>query len=68
MRYAIHRRVPSSTSRTFMASDSVVNGLLIEVVRHSTGETAHGLHLLRLLELLLESPRLGDVAGYAIDA
>ena len=34
---------------------------VVEIVRDAAGELAHGLHLLRLAELLLHLPTLGDV-------
>ena len=36
---------------------------IIEIVRHSAGELAERLHLLRLTQVFLESPSLGDVAS-----
>src|SRR6185503_5489139 len=35
---------------------------VVEVVRDSSGQLPHGLHLLRLPQLLFELPALGDVA------
>ena len=34
---------------------------IVEIVGDAAGELAHGLHLLRLAELLLHLPALGDV-------
>jgi hypothetical protein len=34
---------------------------VVEIVRDAAGELAHGLHLLRLAELLLHRPTLSDV-------
>ena len=36
---------------------------VVEVVRHAAGQPADGLHLLRLLELLLQRAAFGDVQG-----
>ena len=41
---------------------------VVEVVRHAAGQRAHGLHLLRQAELLLQAPLFGDVAGNAVDS
>ena len=38
---------------------------IVEVVRDAAGEKAHGLHLLRLTQLRLESPAIGDVLEHA---
>src|SRR5205823_9201639 len=41
---------------------------VVEVMRNAAGELAHGLHLLRLAELLLEVALIADVALRAPDA